>query len=90
MTDPVRKADGNRMPHIASLWAFLSIDKDGDEAVCGMAFNGGWLALVAADQKRVDQLMPIATEMAKHSGMTIKLVEFTTRIDHREIIGRPL
>jgi hypothetical protein len=85
MTDPVRKADGNRMPHIDKIWAFLSIDKDGDEAVCGMAFNGGWIAMVAADFKRVESLMPVAKAMAELNGMKIKLVEFTTRREIAEI-----
>ena len=83
--DPVRKADGNRMPYVASVWAFLSIDQDGDEAICGMPFDGGWIAMIAADMKRVESLMPIATAMAKQSGMKIKLVKFTTRREIQEI-----
>jgi hypothetical protein len=85
MTEPRRKTDGNRMPRIDKIWAFLSIDKDGDEAVCGMAFNGGWIAMVAADLKRVESLKPVAKAMAELSDMKIKLVEFTTRREIQEI-----
>jgi hypothetical protein len=49
MSDPVRKADGNRMPRIDSVWAFLSIDKDGDEATVRVFRNIGFTSSVCAE-----------------------------------------
>ena len=67
------------MPRIEHLWAFLSIDKDGDEAVCAAKMGDTWMPLVAADEKRLDQLRPIAEQVARQIGRPIHLVKFTVR-----------
>jgi hypothetical protein len=80
---------GNTMPRIGSVFAYLSKDKDGNEGVCaGPLGPGGMLVpLIAADPARLKAITPLAEKIAKATGMTIVLVEFTTRIDHREIKG---
>lgn len=69
-----------QMPHIDNLWAFLSIDEDGDEGVCAFHGSQGWMPMVATDLKRVESLKPLAQEMATE-GNNIKLVKFTERVD---------
>ena len=69
------------MPHIAHVWAYLSVDQDGDEAVCGFLYAGKWIAMVAADEKRVESLRPIAAEIVAETGKIVRLVKFTERID---------
>jgi len=79
----------NTMPRINKIWAFLSVDKDGNEGVCAAPAPGvGCLPLIAADMARVDSLMPVAQMLARMSGMTIKLVEFSVRTELKEIVGR--
>lgn len=62
---------------IESIWAFISIADDGDEGVCGFQSNGTWIPMIGADIFRVDQLKPIAKQLATVSGQTIKLIHFT-------------
>lgn len=65
---------------IDEIWAFISIGADGDEAVVASFFPGtGWLPLIAADQRRLDMLRPIAAEAARQSGLCIRLVKFANR-----------
>lgn len=76
----------NTMPRIDKIWAFLSVDKDGNEGVCAAPMQGlGCVPLIASDQARVESLMPLAQMLARMSGMTIKLVEFSVRTELTEI-----
>lgn len=76
----------NTMPRIDKIWAFLSIDPvDGNEGVCAATIGGTLMPLIAADPARLKALEPIARQLAKASGNTIKLVEFSTRTEVREI-----
>lgn len=79
----------NVLPHIGSVWAFLSVDQAGNEGVCAAPIGPGGmtLPLIAADQARLASLTPIAEALAAMTGMTIRLVEFTGRVDLREIKG---
>jgi hypothetical protein len=77
-----------QMPRIDKMWAFLSIDHDGEEGVCAASINGVMMPLIASDQQRVDQLTPIAEDIAREAGVRIRLVEFSTRTIIREIEGR--
>jgi hypothetical protein len=73
---------------VESLWAFLSVDEQGNEGLCGHRVEGlGWVALVGADEARVVLLRPIAKQIARESGSKIKLVRFTTREELEMIDG---
>lgn len=80
----------NTMPHIGKVWAYLSKDENGNEGVCAVfsgAFGTSLIPLIAADQVRLAALTPIAERLARESGKTITLVEFTGRVDVRQISG---
>jgi hypothetical protein len=89
LTMPVMDFRPNTLPRIGSLWAYLSKDDDGNEGVCAAPIEpgGACLPLIAADQERLKSITPIAEQIARLSGMTIILVEFTTRTELREITG---
>lgn len=78
-----------RMPHISSVWAYLAIDEDGDESVLGAQIgpNNSWMALVAADEKRMLSLRPLVEQIAIDLGIAVRLVQFTTRVDFAVISG---
>jgi hypothetical protein len=71
----------NELPRIDCLWTFLSIDDDGNEGVCAASLMGPGtiIPLIAADEKRVESLMPVAQQLAAESGRIIRLVKFTSR-----------
>ena len=65
---------------IDAMWAFVSVDQDGNEGVCAFQSGMGPMPMVAADGARVDSLRPIARSLTR-SGLTIKLVKFSKRED---------
>jgi len=72
---------------ITTIKAYISIDDNGDEGICGfMKPDGQWLPMVCADDARVDSLRPLAEKIAKASGKLITLARFSVRED-MEVIG---
>lgn len=65
--------DGHR---INLMYAFIAIGEDGDEGVCAMYTPEGWVPMVGSDMTRVDQLRPIAAEIAKRTGKMVHLRRF--------------
>lgn len=78
----------NTMPRINAIWAFVSVDaKDGNEGLCAAPVGGMLMPLIAADEARLKNLRPLAEQLARMSGMTIKLVKFETRTEVERISG---
>lgn len=62
---------------IKEMYAFVSIDSiNNDEGILGMYTPQGWIPLVGADMKRVEELLPIAKDISKMNGIKIKLKKF--------------
>lgn len=70
---------------ITEIWAYLAEHGDGDEGVLGVNIHGRMVPLIAADRRRLDELRPHAEMAAGHSGLPVKLVKFTNRIDVESI-----
>jgi len=77
------------MTRIEHVYAFLGFDPvDQNEGVAATFVPGtGWLPLVAADEKRLNQITIIAEHIAAETGQAITLVKFSTREDIR-VIGK--
>jgi hypothetical protein len=75
----IHKKPAYRMPKINALWAFLAVDEDGDEGVIGFQAGDGPVPLVGADENRVESYRELATLTALASGLTVRLVKFSTR-----------
>jgi hypothetical protein len=76
----------NTMPRIESIWAFVSVDQeDGNEGVAAASFGGVLMPLIAADEKRLAMILPIAEHIKATTGIKLKLVKFTTREEVAEI-----
>jgi hypothetical protein len=66
---------------IEKMFAFVAIDpEDDNEGVCSVQLGDTHYPMVGADMAMVDKLRPYAEGLAK-AGMTIRLVEFTTRTE---------
>ena len=61
---------------IEDIWLFVSVGHDGDEGVCAFQVADGWMPMVAADEKRLEQLKPIAARLAQSTGQTVQLKRF--------------
>lgn len=74
----------NTLPAIECLYAFVSVDAgDGNEGLVGAPLGPvGCMPMIAADEKRLEQLIPMAEAIAKKFGMTIRLI----KLSHREVI----
>jgi len=66
---------------ITSIHAFIAVDAQGEEGVPAFVCNGWWMPLLAADPARLASLRPVAQDIARASGKTIKLVRFDQRTE---------
>jgi hypothetical protein len=80
----------NKLPRIDELWAFLSVDADGEGVIAAPYLGPGWgpVPLIAADPERLKTITPIAEGIARTTGRKVRLVKFTTRKLVREIPGK--
>lgn len=73
---------------VLSISAFVSIDQASDEeGIVGAAIGPGnsWLPLIAADEDRLQQLMPVVKDIVTQTGITVKLIRFTHREEIMEL-----
>jgi hypothetical protein len=78
--DPLLIQPKNTMPRIDAIWAFLSVDeRDGNEGVMAATMGINLVPLIAADEKRLASLRPLAQNMAERFGMKVRLVKFHVR-----------
>jgi hypothetical protein len=70
---------------ITEIYAYISVDSDGNEGVCAFTSGSTMMPMIAADPARLKQLEPIAKQLAQISPHPIKLVKFSTREEVREI-----
>lgn len=72
---------------ITSVSAFISIGEDDEEGIVGAPIGqyGEMLPLIAADEERLRELMPLAADIALATGWNIKLIRFTQREEVMDI-----
>jgi hypothetical protein len=78
----ILRQDPNTMPRIEHMWAYLSVDADGNEGVIAAYFpdQQAWMPLVAVDDDRIKSLRPWAM-LSVQAGYEVKLAKFSVRED---------
>lgn len=77
---------GNTLLRIDAIWAFVSVDDNGNEGLCGTTLPGlGVTPLIAADSVRLAALIPMAQRVATMSGKRVRLIKLSTREEVRVI-----
>lgn len=67
---------------VGRLHAVLTLDEHGDEALCMLPDgNGGHLPLLAADDQIRDEIWRKGQQVARDTGLVVRLVSFTGRRD---------
>lgn len=67
---------------IEQMYAFVLLDTDNTEGIPAIEGPGGRvIPMISADMKHVDNLRPIAQEMAKRGGTKITLCRFEIRTE---------
>lgn len=65
---------------IDKVWCAVAVDpEDQTEGVCAHLVNKTWMPLIAADENRLAQIIPIARGIADQSGQTILIVKLSAR-----------
>ena len=77
-------AGENHLLSIDEVYVFISKDEKGNEGVIGQKIGDSWMPFVAADKARLDALILMARELAKHTNKKIKLIKLTKREDIKE------
>jgi hypothetical protein len=75
---------------IEAMWAFVAIDpkEDGEGLIAGDILKGfGPVPFIGADEERVRALRPLIEKMAAATGIQIRLVKFTGRVEI-EVFGK--
>jgi hypothetical protein len=71
---------------INQLWLVTYLDEAGQEVlVVAKAANGDNFPLIAADQARLENMMPTARDLAKTNNIKMRLVKFN-RVDMQDIV----
>lgn len=68
----------NNHDRIDAVWLVISSDETG-EGVCSIKMGDTWLPLMAADQRRLEIIKPLAKQLAA----TVKKKLYLIRLDHR-------
>jgi hypothetical protein len=75
--------DGQR---INQLWLVIYINKAGEEVVAQAKLtSGNYAPLIAADETRLESMMPAARELATKSNIKMRLIKLTNRVDVEDI-----
>lgn len=64
---------------IEEMFCFIATEENGDEGIPAFGGNGMFYPMVGADLERVEQLKPIAAQIAKVSNKKIRVVKFTSK-----------
>lgn len=78
MKKPVVHSPPNEAP-ISELYVVLSVEKNGNEGICGYDTGLGLMPLVAGYERMLPMMRRMAAEVAKHTGKRLVLVKFTGR-----------
>jgi hypothetical protein len=84
MSGTIFQQPKNTLPSIECLYAFVSVDaEDGNEGLVGAPYGGMQvMPMIAADEKRLEQLMTLAQQLATAFNIKIRLI----KLSHREVI----
>jgi hypothetical protein len=81
----------NTLPRIEQIWAVVSVDpEDGNEGVAAVELQSGvMMPLIAADEKRLEFIKPLAQQLANFTEMKLKLIRLSVREEVAEINAQP-
>lgn len=81
----------SKPPHqIEHMYVAIAVDKlTGDEGVCGMLTDAGWIPLVASDRIRLPTVLEAAEKVAKSGQMLVRVVRFEKAAEFRVFDYRP-
>jgi hypothetical protein len=77
----------NTPPGIRRLFAYVSVDADGNEGICASTIgrSGMFVTLVTGDPGLLPILEPAAKHIAEITGLKVVLVEFSQRTELRDV-----
>ena len=89
--DPLHRIDfstpGSESQRLNQLWLVTYINETGEEVVAQAKLaNGSNAPFIAADQARLESMMPAARSLAKANNIKMRLIKFTNRVDIENIV----
>jgi hypothetical protein len=78
---------GPGIQRLNQLWLVTYITETGEEVVAQAKLtNGRYVPLIAADQARMESMMPAARGLAKVNNIKMRLIKLTNRVDIEDIV----
>jgi hypothetical protein len=74
-----------KQDRIDEMYAFISSDETGEGVVALTMSDGTTIPMVGADMMRINDLRPIAQDIANHARIKIKLIKLSMREELEEI-----
>jgi hypothetical protein len=79
-----RDSDSQRLNQ---LWLVIYVTETGEEVLAeGKLTNGRYVPLIAADQARMESILPAARDLAKANNIKMRLIKFTNRVNVQDIV----
>lgn len=69
--------DPKNVKSVESLWAWLSVDEDGNEGICATMMAGNVCPLVTGDPDKVPMYQKLADSIAGYTSKRVVLAKFT-------------
>src|ERR1700692_4930498 len=78
---------GSDSQRLNQLWLVTYINETGLEVVAQAKLTtGDYAPLIAADQARLENMMPAARDLAKANHIKMRLIKLTNRVDIEDIV----
>lgn len=90
MSKPYLEVSGGpNYKKIDAIYAFISIDENGLEGICGISFGGSSMPMqaISGDLKIIEKMKPTMKIIAADKKIKIKLVKFLPEAQPMEVIG---
>jgi len=73
---------------ITEVYAITAIGDDDEEGIPAISTSMGMMPLIAADERRLKQIMELGQKVANDMGRDFKVIKFSVREDIGEIKSR--
>ncbi len=70
----------NELPSVKEMYAFVSVDEEGREGLCGLNLGNSWTPAITANPRLLPQMREALLREFKRSTKKLRLVKFCERV----------
>ena len=77
----VMRTENGRFLKITEIYAFVSVDDEGNEGIMGFQTSQGMMPMIGADLERVASLIEVADKIKENTGMDYEVRTFKQKVE---------